>query len=185
MFFLHSKIKIPTNIRLLLLLLMVFGMVFLLMPYNILAIETQAIDVSETNYVFVDIKPGSCPNPLNIKSRGVLPVAILGTAGFDVEQIDIATIRLLGVAPIRSRLEDVATPFSEEITTCQDCTGLGPDGYMDLTLKFRTQEIVAALGTVTDSQCVVLELTGNLKEEFGGTSIVGEDVVLILKKGKK
>jgi len=32
----------------------------------------------------VDIKPTSCPNPLNVKSRGVLPVAILGTADFDV-----------------------------------------------------------------------------------------------------
>jgi hypothetical protein len=29
---------------------------------------------------------------------------------------------------------------------------------------------------------VVVTLTGNLKEEFGGTPITGEDVVRILKK---
>ena len=39
----------------------------------------------------VDIKPGSCPNPLNVKSRGILPAAILGSADFDIEQIDTAT----------------------------------------------------------------------------------------------
>lgn len=41
----------------------------------------------------IDIKPQSCPNPINVKSRGVLPVAILGTAEFDVTTIDPASIR--------------------------------------------------------------------------------------------
>ena len=34
--------------------------------------STQSMEIT------VDIKPGSCPNPLNLKSNGVLPVAILG-----------------------------------------------------------------------------------------------------------
>ena len=29
--------------------------------------------------VDLDIKPGSCPNPLHLESKGVLPVAFLGT----------------------------------------------------------------------------------------------------------
>ncbi|MHC4648611.1 MAG: hypothetical protein ACYTBJ_24405, partial [Planctomycetota bacterium] len=37
--------------------------------------------------VAVDIKPGSCPNPLNLASRGVLPVAVLGSEDFDVSSI--------------------------------------------------------------------------------------------------
>ena len=45
--------------------------------------------------VAVDIKPGSCPNPLNIKSKGVLPVAILGTEDFDVKDIKVNSIRIL------------------------------------------------------------------------------------------
>ncbi len=59
---------------------------------------------------------------------------------------------------------------------------MGPDGLEDLTLKFDAQEIVAAIGAVTDGECLVLEVTGNLKD---GTPIQGEDVVVILKKGKQ
>lgn len=141
---------------------------------------TVTITVQQVQEVFVDIKPGSCPNPINVKSWGVLPVAILGTSAFDVTTIDRASIRLMGVAPIRSSLEDVATPFTDEVTICDSCTDLGPDGYMDLTLKFSTQSIVKALGVVTDGECIVLELTGELTD---GTLIVGEDVVQIQKKG--
>jgi len=148
-------------------------------------IATVTITIQQAaQEVFVDIKPGSCPNPVNVKSRGVLPVAILGTSGFDVTKIDPASIRLVGVAPIRSSLEDVSTPFDSEVTSCEDCTESGPDGYMDLTLKFRTQEIVAALGEVNDEECLVLQITGNLKEDFGGDPILAEDFVRILMKGK-
>jgi len=100
--------------------------------------------------VSVDIKPTSCPNPINFKSKGVLPVAILGTDEFDVTQIDPASVRLEGVAPLRWAIEDVATPFVGDIDDCYDCTTAGQDGYDDLTLKFSTQEIVAALGDVNE-----------------------------------
>ena len=42
----------------------------------------------------LDIKPGSCPNPVNPRSRGTLPVAIVGGNGFDVSRIDLSTIAL-------------------------------------------------------------------------------------------
>ncbi|NIN69480.1 MAG: hypothetical protein GTO63_33310, partial [Anaerolineae bacterium] len=56
---------------------------------------------SEVIYVDLDIKPGSCPNPLNTRSNAVLPVAILGTDVFDVNDIDPATVMLEGVSPLR------------------------------------------------------------------------------------
>jgi len=93
-------------------------------------------------------------------------------------------VLLEGVAPVRWALEDVATPY-EPFTGKEnktDCTTEGPDGFLDLTLKFNTQEIVAALGSVEDGDVVVLYLTGNLMEEFDGTLIKGEDIVWILKK---
>jgi hypothetical protein len=135
----------------------------------------------------VDIKPQSCPNPLNVNDKGVSPVAILGTQKFDVTKVDVATIKLEGVSPLRSALEDMATPFlpfsgKKKVT---DCSDKGPDGFSDLTLKFDNQAVVAALGPVSDGEVRVLKLTGNLKPELGGTSIVGEDVVVIRKKGKK
>jgi hypothetical protein len=40
--------------------------------------------VEITRCVPVDIKPRSCPNPMNVTERAVLPAAILGTEDFDV-----------------------------------------------------------------------------------------------------
>jgi hypothetical protein len=131
----------------------------------------------------VDIHPTSCPNPLNTGSKGVIPVAILGTDTFDVTQVDPATVMLEGVSPLRWSLEDVATPFvpyTGKELKC-DCTTLGPDGYMDLVFHFNTQAVVAAIGPVSKGDVLVLQLTGNLKAEFGGTPIAGEDVMVVVK----
>jgi hypothetical protein len=134
--------------------------------------------------VALDIRPDSCPNPLNVKAKGVLPVAILGTDNFDVTQIDPGSVILEGLAPLRWSLEDVATPFEPFIdkVDAYDCNEYGSDGYVDITLKFDAQEIVAALGDVNDGDVLVLQLTGNLKEEFGSLPFVGQDVVVVLKK---
>jgi len=138
--------------------------------------------------VAVDVKPGSCPNPLNARVRGVLPVAIMGTPDFDVTTIDLASIRLAGVAPLRSSFEDVGTPFmpfTGREDCSLDCNSEGPDGWTDLTLKFDSQEVIAALGGVEHGQCLVLELVGFLNEESGGGPIVGEDVVRIISRGRR
>ncbi|MHC4086248.1 MAG: DPP IV N-terminal domain-containing protein [Planctomycetota bacterium] len=129
--------------------------------------------------VDIDIKPGSCPNPLNVKSKGVLPVAILGSEDFDVHSVDVASIRLAGVAPIRSSYEDVTTLFSDS-NECE-CSTEGPDGYLDLTIKFETQKIVEALGEVDHDDELVLELTGVLSDE---TPIEESDCVIIRGKHK-
>lgn len=132
-------------------------------------------------YVFVDVKPGSCPNPINPSSRGVLPVAILGTEELDVSNIDPESVRLQGVPPLRWAIEDVVAPFVPPTTDlgCLDCGTGGPDGFPDLILKFRAEDIVAALGDPQPEQCVPLQLTGRLREEFGGAEIRGEDRVLV------
>lgn len=121
----------------------------------------------------VDIKPMSCPNPINVDGKGVLPVAILGTGDVAVSQIDPASVMLEGVAPLRWEPEDVATPF--EGAPCE-CHELGPDGYLDLTLKFNMQEVITALGGVLDGEVRELTLTGVLLD---GTPISGQDCVLI------
>ena len=132
----------------------------------------------------VDIKPTSCRNPFNVGQGGVTPVAILGTGDFDASHVDPASVMLAGVAPLRWAYEDVATPFEPYIGKVDpfDCTTEGPDGFMDLTLKFKSQELVTAIGAVADGDVLVLTLTGNLLEEYGGTPIIGEDVIVILKK---
>lgn len=148
--------------------------------YTILAMTLEVISIP----VELDIKPGSCPNPLNVRKKGVLPVAILGTGDFDVTTVDPESVRLIGVAPIRWAMEDVATPFEGNLEVC-DCHELEGDGYLDLTLKFDAQEVVAALGEVEDGECLMLELTGNLKTAYDALPIKGGDVVSVLKKGRK
>jgi len=137
-----------------------------------------------TYNIAIDFKPGSCPNPLNVKSKGVLPVAIIGLEDFDVFNIDPASIRLEDIPAVRSSYEDVATPVPDGAEICE-CTIEGPDGYLDLTLKFNVQEIVAALvaelGEVNDGEELELTLTGVLND---GTPIEGKDCILIISKGK-
>ena len=137
--------------------------------------------------VYVDIKPGGCPTPINVGSKGVLPVAVLGTNDFDVTTIDPTSITLAGVFPLRWSLEDVATPYEINIDECNidDCHELTGDGYVDMTIKFDSQEIYAAIGEVYDRECLILELTGKLKTAHGELPIKGGDVVSILKKGRK
>jgi hypothetical protein len=131
----------------------------------------------------VDIKPMGCPNPFNAGSKGVLPVAILGTADLDVSTIDPATVTLAGVTPLRSTLEDVATPYEPYVDKIDpnQCNSLGPDGYQDLLFKFDSQEVAATLADVNNREAVTLELRGQLLD---GTEIKGEDVMIVIKKGK-
>jgi hypothetical protein len=113
-----------------------------------------------------------------------LPVAILGTADFDIDQVDPGSVLLGSVEPLRWSWEDVATPYEPFTGKADafDCTDEGPDGFMDLTFKFSAQEVASDLGPVYDGEVLVLNLTGFLKPEYGGTQIVGEDVIVILKK---
>jgi hypothetical protein len=53
---------------------------------------------------------------------------------------------------------------------------------MDLTFKFDAPAIAAILGDVADGTVLKLTLVGELREEFGGTPIVGEDVIRIIRK---
>lgn len=155
---------------------------------------------------YVDIKPTSCPNPVNAKSMGVLPVAILGTEELDVTMIDQMTIELAGIQPlgkddmslpyimgdeplqlphpIRYDYEDVAGIYEGEIEDCYSCTTEGPDGFMDMTLKFDTEMVIDALLAAlppedldTSRLCLKAMLTFST---IGGREYEGYDTILLL-----
>jgi hypothetical protein len=153
------------------------------------------IAVKAAGMLYVDIRPRSCPNPLNVRESDedgitdhrfarigplddtrapVLPVAILGTAAFDVRNVDLSTVMLEGVRPLRWRFEDVSTP-ADDTADCA-CTTEGADGYNDVTLKFDKQSIVDALGEVYDGEVIPLTLTCELVH---GEPIQGVDCVII------
>jgi hypothetical protein len=116
--------------------------------------------------VSVDIKPGSATNPFNVRAEGLLPVAILGTAEVNVGQIDRASLKLAGISPVRYSVSDLQN-----------------DGYPDLVLHFRDQDVAGVLAGVADGEVVGLELTGVL---LNGTAIKGTDSITVqAKKDKK
>jgi hypothetical protein len=135
---------------------------------------------------YLDIKPGSCPNPLNVKNLdedprnpksnrgGVLPVAVYGTEDFDVAELDVSTLQLEGVPALRHSMEDVGGP-TERASEC-DCAATEADGHVDLTLKFKKSDVARALGDVYDGDVVPLTLTGQLLD---GTPWASSDCVLI------
>ncbi len=87
--------------------------------------------------VGIDVKPGSEENPINLKSRGVTPVAIYTTEGLDATAVDIETVKFgPGEAPVvHYAYEDI-----------------DDDGDIDLILHFRTQ----ATGIAEDDTEVTL-----------------------------
>ncbi|HEX6428050.1 MAG TPA: hypothetical protein VF008_10210 [Niastella sp.] len=134
--------------------------------------------------VALDVRPGGCPNPFNPDAQGVLPVAILGTADFDITKIDPSTLKINGVSLLRSAIEDVATPFAGPLNDCSSCSNAGADGYADLTVKFDFPLVSATVPDPVVGSCMPLTITGNLKAEFGGTPIIGTDNIVIVSKGK-
>jgi len=123
------------------------------------------IDVTLFQPVTVDIKPGSDPNSINLGENGVLPVAVLGSADFDVLEIDAETVALGGVA-VTTRGPAKAPKLA---CSYEDANG---DGYTDLAAFFSVQELVA-IGALTEST-TELNLTGNLTD---GLPISGMDFV--------
>jgi hypothetical protein len=145
----------------------------------------------------VDIKPGSCTNPVNIKSNGVLPICILGgdpgVGGLDVATIDLkqpvtlkATVKgqeySLGIAPFKKPvIDDVTSPPTEE--TCDEEI---PDGFKDLLVRFKVKALVQDLtdqgAVLTNGEVVILTIGASLIDE---TTIEGSDSIVIKKPGKK
>ena len=118
---------------------------------------------SATLLVEIDIKPGRHPNSINLKSRGVIPVAILTTDEFDATTVDPNTVELAGAGvairgkgKLRARKKDV-----------------DKDGDLDLLVHVKTKDLDIEPGTTA------VTLTG---ETYDGTPIEGSDDIVIISK---
>jgi len=125
---------------------------------------------AEIRVVGIDIKPGSYPNSFNNDGHGVIPVAILGSASFDVSQVDVSTVRLEGLAlrvkgngAYQFSIKDVSGNFSN---TMQG----EPDGYPDLVCQFVDEDSVWNQGES------IAAVRGNLSD---GAPFMGRDSIKI------
>ena len=114
------------------------------------------VEVAGAEFIDIDIKPGSDPNAINPRSKGVIPVAILTTESFNAQIVDPSTVQFgpsgAGIGHRSAHLQDV-----------------DEDGDLDLVLHFRTQQTGIACGDTTAS------LTG---ETFGGIPIQGSQNIV-------
>jgi len=123
---------------------------------------TGEVDLPPIVFVEIDIKPGSDPNSINTRSMGLVPVAILGSATFDVTTVDVTTLAFGpdGASPAHD-LTDPDT-YDEHLQDVND------DGFLDLVSHYKQKETGIACGD-TDAT-----LTGALLD---GTLIEGTDSV--------
>lgn len=112
----------------------------------------------EMEIVDIDIKPGSYPNSINLKSRGKVSVAILTTDEFDAYDVDPATCEFAGASPFRWNMEDVDY-----------------DGDFDMVMHYITQELDLNLNSVEAS------IRGGT---YDGLMIAGKDSVKIVPKDR-
>ena len=134
--------------------------------------------------VHIDVRPGECPNDLNLSSRGKLPVAVLGSEGFDPARVDPRSIRLNGIAPIRmatTTMKDIAAANPGGSGECR-CNTLPPDGFPDRVFWFDVPAIAATLPTPGGGPDAALTLTGTTMD---GTRIAGADCVRFERGGKR
>jgi alkaline phosphatase len=106
--------------------------------------------------VAIDIKPGSDANPINPGSRGVVPVAILGSDSFDVADVDVTT---LAFGPAGASLAHRNGPEPKDANH---------DGIRDLLAHFLVAE--SGIGVGATEACVTGEL-------LDGTTFEGCDAI--------
>ena len=117
--------------------------------------DTAVVDIGAYEFqgilLKIDMLPGSDKNPMNLKSRGRLPVAILTDSMVNALDIVPASVRFCDAAPLHSAHEDI-----------------DGNGSVDLILYFDRQQ----LNVTAEGKMVYL-----FGQTFDGRLVMGEAVI--------
>jgi hypothetical protein len=109
------------------------------------------------------------PNALNINGHGAIPVAVLGSADFDVTWVDVTTLAFAG-------LEVNVRGNGAPQCSIEDVSGVDgvPDGFDDLVCQFSDDPTLWVPGDG------VADLSGNWFPEYGGNPFEASDEISIV-----
>jgi hypothetical protein len=127
--------------------------------------------VNLTPELAIDIRPGSDTNVVNLKSKGLVPVAVLTTDDFDAATVDPETVLLAGAAPVRWTMDDV-----------------DGDGDEDMLLHFKTQELELSEDSTEaklTAQLIGSSTSQSTDETSNTPTVSGTDEVRILSSKSK
>jgi len=120
--------------------------------------QTDWVNVINVITVSIDIKPGSDPNSINPRSRGVIPVALLSTDSFDAMAVAPATVKFgangMQTSPAHYAVEDI-----------------NEDGMDDYIFHFRTQQ--TGIDCETESATLTGDAVGGFIEGSDSVRPVG------------
>jgi hypothetical protein len=127
------------------------------------------VEIVEAIDVEIDIKPGSFPNSINMKSKGKVPVAIFSTPEFDATTIDPGSVTLAGAGVAvkgKGKKNRLMASFEDK----------NDDGLMDLVVHVYTQDLQISK---SDTIAVLEGAT------YDNTPIIGSDSIRVVPKKKK
>ena len=109
--------------------------------------------------ILIDIKPDSEINTINLRSKGVVPVAIMHTEDFDTSEIDPETVVFAGATPVHWTTEDVDN-----------------DGKTDMLFHFRTKDLELSVTKGMNNEATLSGKTS------GGNAFSATDNINIVPK---
>ena len=126
--------------------------------------------------VDIDIKPNSDPSSFGCKSKGSIPVAVLGSSTFDATTIDADTV-LFGVTGA-----ETGEVHNKKGTAKRHVEDFNGDGFLDMIFHFDFQSTGFSCGDIQPgekSADLIGILTGELDD---GTAIQGDDILRLTGK---
>jgi len=115
----------------------------------------DALVAKAASLVLIDIKPGSWPNSINTRNKGVIAVAVLSSDVLDATTVDSTTARF---GPDGARIAHGSGHIEDA----------NLDGYLDLVMHFVTRETGIACG---DNSAELYSVT------YSGTTVIGMDAI--------